>query len=290
MGYEVPKPRVVQQTWGNGIAQAIQRERMMQHEKKLMDQELDYKKARDLVGDQKWNKEFDIREATAKTQQDIMKEQAVRMGKMNEQLQLENDRLITQSAQNEKIQDLKGWQAKDTMAKQDYQNQIDKLEIQASKWGGGSREASDKLASMRGEAGLGGAMEGGFFDWMGGTGDKENQGLATALQQSDPNYVSRQDFTRDIVNELGGLTSHSYEQIMNEPWGVANAASGMSDPNAINYVNQANQAPAPQIQQMYQNQQPVQIQQGIPPGPNPQRSRFSNALRASMPMGMGHFF
>ena len=263
---EVPKPRIVQQTWGNSIAQAIQRERMMQHEKKIMDQELEYKKARDLVNDQKWNKEFDIRESAAESQMDIMKAQAERMGKQNEMLSLQVDQMTNQAAQNEKVQELRAWQSKDEMAKQGYQNQIDKLELQASKWGGGSREASDKLAKMREEAGLGGAMEGGFWDWMGGTGDKENQGLARAMQQSDPSYVGRQQFTSDVVNQLGGLTPHTYQQMMGIDWNTANRGAAMPNAAAINYLNQATQPNMGAVPQMYQNQQPVQM--------TPQYSKF----------------
>ena len=51
----IPKPTVVQQTWGNDIARAIQQERMMNHNKEIMDQELEYKKTRDTVQDERWN-------------------------------------------------------------------------------------------------------------------------------------------------------------------------------------------------------------------------------------------
>ena len=255
---EVPKPRIVQQTWGNSIAQAIQRERMMQHEKKIMDQELEYKKARDLVNDQKWNKEFDIKESMAKTQNDIMKEQALKMGKMNEQLQMQNDQLQTQLIQKEKIDDLKGWQAKDTMAEAGYQKKIDALELQASKRGGAGREASDELARMRKAHGLGGAMEGGWWDYMMGTGGNENQGLAQSYKEAQPGYVGREEFASGIIDQLGGnLTSESYRELMGTGWNQANQAASMPDASAINYVNQANAPQMRTVQQMYQNQQPV---------------------------------
>ena len=79
------------------------------------------------------------------------------------------------------------------------------------------------------------------------------------MKESQPDYVSRQQFTSDIVDQLGGnVTARTYENIMGTPFREDNLAAAMPNARAINYVNQA---VAPQggsvPQQMYQNQQPV---------------------------------
>ena len=51
----IPKPQVVQQTWGNDIARAIQNERMMSHNREMIEQELEYKKSRDRVNDARFD-------------------------------------------------------------------------------------------------------------------------------------------------------------------------------------------------------------------------------------------
>ena len=275
---EVPKPRIVQQTWGNSIAQAIQRERMMQHEKKIMDQELEYKKARDLVNDQKWNKEFDIRESAAESQTDIMKAQAERMGKQNEMLSMQVDQLINQAKQTEAMGDVVSWKAKDRTAQKEWEDKFALLKQKASGWGEDSEEAHKEMLKLKEEAGLGGAdpsmgynvaraglMAMGpagaigslamgndptrqYFDWMfGSTSDIDNEMLARGSKEAQSDYIPRSQVVGNLVNNLGGsMTPQTYKMLMNEDFYEANAASGMSNQQGINY-----------LQQMYQNQQPV---------------------------------
>ena len=254
----VPKPQIVQQSWGNSLTGAIERERQMQHEKKLMDMELEYKKSKDLIKDQQWNKEFDLNEAMATTQNDIMKQQALRLGKQNEMLTHQNEQLINQMVQNEKIEGLKGYEAKNQMAVDAHQKKIDALELQASKWGGAGWDAMQELAKLRKEGGQGSWWDGGLIDYLGGVGKNENQGLAKSLRTQDPNYVSREDFASQMIDDMGGrLTSDSYYDIMGTPWNTSNQAAAMPDQQAIDYVNQAlGYGTSPHLQQMYQNQQP----------------------------------
>ena len=260
-GY-VPKPIIPQQTWGNSMSQAIQRERMMQHERKLIEQEMEYKKTRDVVNDQKWNKEFDIRAATAKTHNDILKENAVRSAKRNEQLEMELDRMRTQQINLEKQGDLRGYMAKDAMEQKKYQDKIDVLKQQASQWGG--REASDELARMRQESGLSPkGSGGGWWDYMLGVGKNENQGLARAQKESQPGYVNRKQFVSNMIDDMGGaITPETYKLIMGQSFNQANQAASMPNAAAINYVNQANMPRQGTVQQMYQNAQPSILSPG----------------------------
>ena len=165
MGYEVPKPIIAQQTWGNSMSQAIQRERMLQHERKIIEQEMEYKKTRDTIADQQFNKQFDLKESLGRTHNDILKQEVIKAAKQNEQLQLQNDALVTQSINTEKERDLMGFQMKDTIAQQKYEAEIAKKRKLASQWGG--KDASDWLAKERQRTGISPAGSGGgWWDYL----------------------------------------------------------------------------------------------------------------------------
>ena len=261
----IPKPTVVQQTWGNDIARAIQQERMMNHNKEIMDQELEYKKTRDTVQDERWNKEFDVKKVTAKTQNDILQQQLMRATKNNEMYAEQIDDMLSSIKTKSAFDGLRADEAQNAFKKKEIDRDLALQKQKASRWFGGVDQTAQLNQQMRDTGlregsmfGSTGDAVGDWFDWVGGVGDKEYQGLGRATQESDPSYQSSEQLRSDVVNQLGTLPEWAYGQVTGQDWGSANQVATMGNQQAINYLNQGMVNP---VQQMYQNQQPVQMQQ-----------------------------
>lgn len=258
----IPKPTVVQQTWGNDIARAIQQERMMNHNKEIMDQELEYKKTRDTVQDERWNKEFDVKKVTAKTQNDILQQQLMRATKNNEMYASQVDEMLTAQKTKSAFDGLRADEAQNVFKKKEIDRDIALQRQKASRWWGGKEDTvalnqEARQAGLKDSWGSAGDAVYDFFDHN-FTGVNDYQGLGRARQEADPSYQSSEQLRSDVVNQLGTLPDWAYGQVTGQDWGSANKIATMNNQQAINYVNQGMPNP---VQQMYQNQQPVQMMQ-----------------------------
>lgn len=208
-GVSIPKPILVQQTWGNSISQAIERERARNFEKKMIDQELEYKRSRDTVADAKWNKDFDIRKSQAQTNEELMKSQIVKANKNNQMLQNDLEKQTNDMAEQENYNRIVAQKMQNVTDQANRQELINEKTQQADAWFGGQEATSDLNKQMR-EAGLksswGGAGDAvyDFFDWMGGTDKSETQGLAQAQMEQRPNYMSTHDMMQASLANTGG--------------------------------------------------------------------------------------
>ena len=246
MSYTVPnysRRPVIQQTWGNTLVDAIERERLFQHEKKLLDQEFEYKKARDLVMDERWNKTFDLQEAESETQQEIWEQHANRMGKQNEMLQVQLDDEINKRKQNEALNSLMTQEAQNVLKEKKDKDDFAKLKQKSASWFG-LGDAMDiyderRESGRRHDLGEGWNQMMDAFDWLrGGTKDIDPSEMARDYQSRQPGYESPAEQRGNIIDQFGNINESNFGQFTGVPWNVYNPVQMMPNRWALPYVNQ----------------------------------------------------
>ena len=129
----IPQP-IVQQTNGNSIVRAIEAERKMAFEKKLIDANMEYQRSRDAVNDAKWDKDFDLRKSQAKTREELLQAQIVRLQKSNQMIQTNWENAVNAQAEQENWARVAAQHANNNMAERKQKEEYDKLKEKADNW------------------------------------------------------------------------------------------------------------------------------------------------------------
>ena len=263
-GVSIPKPVIVQQTWGNSLANAIEAERARNFEKNMIDEELAYKRNKDLVTQANWDQEFDLKKSQAKTSAELLQAQVVRTAKQNEMLSMDLENARNQMAEKEAYTETMTNVAANEMEKKERERQHAELVQKANEWSMGGIEATAELNKQQRESGVEPGPEGwlssafnaasymapapfgammrsdpvqNYMDYMGGASQEEYAGVSDYQAQQSPQYVSEKEMFDQYLQTSGGqMTPEAYKLIMGQDLHTINAINKMPNQAKMNFV------------------------------------------------------
>ena len=132
----VPRPQTVPQTFGNSLVKTLEAERRFGFQKKMIEDQMNYRRNKDAVQQANWDKEFDLKKSQAKTQTELLQAQIAKLNKEKEMQDVRYNEMVNHYAENEDYTRVIGQHTGNMIMEQENKRLYDEKLKHADRWFG----------------------------------------------------------------------------------------------------------------------------------------------------------
>ena len=234
----VPRPQTVPQTFGNSLVKTLEAERRFGFQKKMIEDQMNYRRNKDAVQQANWDKEFDLKKSQAKTQTELLQAQIAKLNKEKEMQDVLYNEMVNHYAENEDYTRVIGQHTGNMIMEQENKRLYDEKLKHADRWFGvgkkgfsfkDTRELEKSKREMTGDDPFGPNVlhdVGSYLDTMvSGVGNKY-EGVPEYQAQQDPAYTTREEMYNQAIQK-GGMSPQLSNVILGQDIHTMNALNAM---------------------------------------------------------------